>query len=204
MIRKTTAIVALILFVILFTAGSVAAGLALSSTTHVDENDVDDQHIVISTNVAGYTDILDAVKYDTTNDGGTVSYALHYDYDSAGGSTPDSVKISKDFTIRVDKTNVEETTFDLTVTVTEFTAIAGLTYTLKVGDSAESFNSGSATFTGLAYDTDLDVVLYVSGVLTDPTDATHLDTVGFTNYDGTANPVKVGSVFTFTAVNHVA
>ena len=93
MIKKTTAIVALILFVILFTAGSVAAGLALSSTTNVDENSVDDQYIVISS--TEYTDILDAVKYDTTNNGGTVSYALHYDYDSTGGSTPDSVKISR-------------------------------------------------------------------------------------------------------------
>lgn len=199
MIKKTTAIVAVVLFVILFTAGSVAAGLALSSTTHVDENDVDDQYIVITS--TEYTDILDAVKYDTTNDGGTVSYALHYDYDSTGGTTPDSVKISKDFDIRVDQTNIEEATFDLTVTVTKFTAIAGLTYTLKVGDSAANFTGGSATFTGLAYDTNLAVVLYVSGILTDPTDATHLDTVGFTNY--VAN-TEDGSVFTFTAVNHIA
>lgn len=199
MIKKTTAIVAVVLFVILFTAGSVAAGLALSSTTNVDENDVKDQYIVISS--TEYTDILDAVKYDTTNNGGTVSYALHYDYDSTGGSTPDSVKISKDFNIRVDQTNVEEATFDLTVTVTKFTAIAGLTYTLKVGDSTANFTSGSATFTGLAYDTNLAVVLYVSGVLTNPTDATHLDTVGFTNY---VENTEDGSVFTLTAVNHIA
>lgn len=199
MIKKTTAIVAVVLFVILFTAGSVAAGLALSSTTNVDENDVDDQYIVISS--TEYTNILDAVKYDTTNNGGTVSYALHYDYDSTGGSTPDSVKISKDFTIRVDKTNVVETTFDLTVTVTGFTAIPGLTYTLKVGNATANFTSGSATFTGLTYNTNLAVVLYVSGVLTNPTDATHLDTVGFTNY--VENTVD-GSVFTLTAVNHIA
>jgi len=200
MIKKTSAIVALILFVILFTAGSVAAGLALSSTTHVDENDVDDQHIVISS--TEYTDILDAVKYDTANNGGTVSYALHYDYDSTGGSTPDSVRISKEnVSIRVDQTNIEEATFDLTVTVTKFTAIAGLSYTLKVGSSAADFTGGSATFTGLAYDTDLAVVLYVSGVLSDPTDATHLDTVGFTNY---VENTEGGSVFTFTAVNHIA
>lgn len=199
MIKKTTAIVAVVLFVILFTAGSVAAGLALSSTTNVDENDVDDQHIVISS--TEYTDILDAVKYDTTNNGGTVSYALHYDYDSTGDSTPDSVKISKDFTIRVDQTNIEEDTFDLTVTVTKFTAIAGLTYTLKVGNATANFTGGSATLTELAYDTNLDVVLYVSGVLTDPTDATHLDTVGFTNY---VENTEDGSVFTLTAVNHIA
>lgn len=199
MIKKTTAIVAVVLFVILFTAGSVAAGLALSSTTNVDENDVDDQYIVISS--TKYTDILDAVKYDTTNNGGTVSYALHYDYDSTGGSTLDSVKISKDFSIRVDQTNIEEDTFDLTVTVTEFTAIPGLTYTLKVGDSAINFTGGSATFTGLAYGHNLDVVLYVSGVLTNPTVATGLATAGFTNY--VAN-TEDGSVFTFTAVNHIA
>lgn len=199
MIKKTTAIVAVVLFVILFTAGSVAAGLALSSTTNVDENDVDDQYIVISS--TEYTDILDAVKYDTTNDGGTVSYALHYDYDSSEGSTPDSVKISKDFSIRVDQTNIEEATFDLTVTVTKFTAIAGLTYTLKVGNATANFTGGSATFTGLAYDTNLDVVLYVSGVLTNPTVATGLATAGFTNY---VENTEVGSVFTFTAVNHIA
>lgn len=199
MIKKTTAIVAVVLFVILFTAGSVAAGLALSSTTNVDENDVDDQYIVISS--TEYTDILDAVKYDTTNNGGTVSYALHYDYDSTGGTTPDSVKISKDFTIRVDQTNIEEATFDLTVTVTKFTAIAGLTYTLKVGNATANFTSGSATFTGLAYDTNLDVVLYVSGVLTNPTVATGLATAGFTNY---VENTEDGSVFTLTAVNHIA
>lgn len=199
MYKKTTTIVAVVLFVILFTAGSVAAGLALSSTTNVDENDVDDQYIVISS--TEYTDILDAVKYDTTNNGGTVSYALHYDYDSTGGSTPDSVKISKDFNIRVDKTNVTEGTFDLTVTVTKFTAIAGLTYTLKVGDSAANFTGGSATFTGLAYDTNLAVVLYVSGDLTNPTVATGLATAGFTNY---VENTEDGSVFTFTAVNHIA
>lgn len=201
MYKKTTTIVAVVLFVILFTAGSVAAGLALSSTTKVDENDVDDQYIVISTNVAGYTDILDAVKYDTTNNGGTISYALHYDYDSTGGSTPDSVKISKNFNIRVDQTHIEETTFDLTVTVDKFTAIPGLTYTLKVGDSAANFTGGSATFTGLAYDTNLAVVLYVSGVLTNPTVATGLATAGFTNY---VENTEDGSVFTFTAVNHIA
>lgn len=199
MIKKTTAIVAVVLFVILFTAGTVAAGLALFSTTHIDENDVDDQYIVISS--TDYTDILDAVKYDTTNDGGTISYALHYDYDSTGGSTPDSVKISKDFDIRVDKTNVDEATFDLTVAVTKFTAIAGLTYTLKVGNSTANFTSGSATFTGLAYDTNLAVVLYVSGDLTNPTVATGLATAGFTNY---VENTEVGSVFTFTAVNHIA
>lgn len=199
MYKKTTAIVALLLFVILFTAGTVAAGLALSSTTHVDQNDVDDQYIVISS--TEYTDILDAVKYDTTNDGGTISYALHYDYDSTGGSTPDSVKISKDFNIRVDKTNVTEGTFDLTVTVTKFTAIAGLTYTLKVGNSTANFTSGSATFTGLAYDTNLAVVLYVSGDLTNPTVATGLATAGFTNY---VENTEDGSVFTLTAVNHIA
>lgn len=199
MYKKTTTIVAVVLFVILFTAGSVAAGLALSSTTNVDENDVDDQYIVISS--TEYTDILDAVKYDTTNNGGTVSYALHYDYDSTGGSTPDSVKISKDFNIKVDKTNVEENTFDLTVTVTKFTAIPGLTYTLKVGNTPADFTSGSATFTGLAYGPDLAVVLYVSGVLTNPTVATGLATAGFTNY---VENTEDGSVFTFTAVNHIA
>lgn len=199
MYRKSTAIVAVVLFVILFTAGSVAAGLALSSTTNVDENDVKDQYIVISS--TEYTDILDAVKYDTSNNGGTISYALHYDYDSTGGSTPDSVKISKDFTIRVDQTNIEEDTFDLTVTVTKFTAIAGLTYTLKVGNATANFTGGSATFTGLAYDTNLDVVLYVSGVLTNPTVATGLATAGFTNY---VENTEDGSVFTLTAVNHIA
>lgn len=200
MIKKTTAIVALLLFVILFTAGTVTAGLALSSTTHVDENDVDDQHIVISSTT--YTDILDAVKYDTTNDGGTISYALHYDYDTDGTpATFEAVKISKDFNIRVDKTNVTEATFDLTVTVSKFTAIAGLTYTLKVGDSTAAFTGGSATFTGLAYNTDLAVVLYVSGTLTNPTVATGLATAGFTNY---VENTEDGSVFTFTAVNHIA
>lgn len=197
MIKKTTAIVAVVLFVVLFTAGTVAAGLALSSTTHVDENDIADQHIVITSST--YTDILDAVKYDTINDGGTVTYALHCDYDSDGDDTADAVRLTKAFSVNVAKTNVDETSFDLTVAVSGFAAVAGLTYTLKVGSATADITSGTATIIGLAYGTDLAVVLYVSGTLAEPSVAA--PTVGFTNY--VENSV-VGSVFTFTAVNSVA
>lgn len=217
MIKKTTAIVAVVLFVILFTAGSVTAAYLIKSQTDVDHNTIDDQYIYISfsaPDTSEYSDLLGTVSFDTVNTGGTASYVLHCDedwFDGQGNVGTDGIndvaKISTTHTMRVDSTNGGNT-FSLDVTVTDFTPVAGLTYYLKVGSqyvagSVASHNTGinttatgfGWTLDGLACDTDLTVDLYVGGTPTEDPGAT----VGFTNYNGTTNPVTVGSVFTFVA-----
>lgn len=212
MIKKTTAIVAVVLFVILFTAGSVAAVYLIKSETNVDHNDIDDQYIYISfsaPDTSEYSDLLSTVSFDTVNSGGTASYVLHCDedwFDTDGIN--DVAKISTTHTMRVDSTNGGNT-FSLDVTVTDFTPVAGLTYYLKVGSqyvagSVASHNTGindtatgfGWTLDGLACDTDLTVDLYVGGTPTEDPGAT----VGFTNYDNSdPQHVVTGSVFTFVA-----
>ena len=221
MIRRTTAIIGLVLIVILFTAGSVGATLLIKSQTDVDRNTIDDQYLYISFSAPTtqeYTDLLGTVSFDTINSGGTASYVLHGEEDWFDGNgnagtdgTNDVAKISDTHTMRVDSVN-GGSSFSLDVTVTDFTPIGGLTYYLKVGTQyvAGSITSHFTgvdttatsygwTLSGLACNTNLTVDIYVGGTPTENPGAT----VGFTNYDGTTNPVTVGSVFTFVAYAEV-
>lgn len=206
MIKKTTAIVALILFVILFTAGSVAAGLAIRSTTTVDENDISNDYITISS--SEYHDFLNTVSFDTVVTESGTTYNIH----SAGSKLTNNVLASKEAVMSVARSNEGlGDTYDLNVSVSKFTPKTGLTYTF----TAWSINNGEAnavvtsddsytavgqehewTLTGLNYGVDYIIALYVSGSVTSMD-----STIGFTNY---VENTEDGSVFTFTAINCVA
>lgn len=190
MMKQATFGAVLIALLLLATAGAVGYALSISSHTTIEKNTIEDSYIVLTS--TDYEDILAEVEFTTENDNGTITYTLVKNYDSDGSDGNDSAKITNDFTIRVAPTNVEGT-FDLAVTISPFTAVPGLTYTMKVGTQAQNITSGSATFTGLAYNTDLAVIIYVSGTPTSAPGAT----LGFTNYS--ADPATVGSVFNFTA-----
>ena len=208
MIKKTTAIVAVVLFVILFTAGSVTAALALRSTTTVDENDISNDYITLTS--SDYTDFLDAVSFDTVNNGGTVSYEIHSD----GSKLTGSVLASKEFVMSVERSNANlGNTYDLNVSVTKFfpSTVLGLTFIFtawsldnngKADAVVASDDSYTAvgqehewTLTGLSYGTEYIIALYVSGSV-DTMDST----IGFTNYVAGS---EEGSIFTFTAINYV-
>ena len=122
MIKKTTAIVAVVLFVILFTAGSVTAALALRSTTTVDENDMDNEYIVL-TSTTGYKDFLGTAAFDTINNGGNISYTLRLDTDFLNDGIKDASLVSEKFTMNVEHSAGEEGLYNLEITVDEFMAI---------------------------------------------------------------------------------
>lgn len=207
MIKKTTAIVAVVLFVILFTAGTVAAALALRSSTTVEENDISSEYITLTSSEC--TDFLDAVSFDTVVTSSGVTYNIHSD----GSKLSGSVLASKEFVMSVDRSTAAlGSSYDLEVSVSKFSPITGLTYTFTAWSID---NNGQAnlcvasddtytaegqeykwTMTGLEYEPDYIIALYVGGSVTsmDPT-------IGFTNYvAGTED----GSIFTFTAINYVA
>ena len=184
---------------ILFTAGTVAGAHLLQSKTDIDQNTIDSKNIVISS--TDFDDILTSVDFDTVNSSGTVTYELRATHDLDGDSTNESALITSAFSINVAPTNLDasEVTsgFSLIVTVSDFAPVAGLTYTLVVGDQSVAITSGT-TWTFLSafdYNTDLAVALYVSGTAT----ANPGNGVGFTNY--VASPLTEGSVFTFTATS---
>lgn len=189
MIKKTTFGVVLVLLIVLATASAVAGAFILQSQTTIHDNDMDSRYIVISSN--DYTDFLTSADFNTTNVDDTISYELILDSAINGSATNNASHISETFTITVAKTdNIEGTTFDLNVAVSDFSPIAGLTYTMKVGTAYATYSSGWA-FTGLALDTPLTVDLYISGTPTaDPGES-----VGFANHTLTED----GSIFTFTA-----
>lgn len=207
MIKKTTAIVAVVLFVILFTAGSVAAGLALRSTTTVDENDISNDYITISS--SEYHDFLDAVSFDTVvTDSGT-TYNIHSD----GSKLSNNVLASKEAVMSVARSNnTLGSSYSLNVSVSKFAPTTGLTYTFTVWSidnngkadavvtSDDSYTAVGQkyewTLTGLEYGTSYIVALYVSGSVTSMD-----STIGFTNYVAGSED---GSIFTFTAINYVA
>lgn len=210
MIKKTTAMIAIILGIILFTAGSVYAAYNLHSTTTIEDNDLDSEYIVISSTV--HKDFLDEVSFDTTvtadpvTGDESVAYVLNASEDIwntatngyGADGTKDACLISNATTINVKQTNVEGY-YTLAVTVTDFIPIQGLTYTMKVGTSHCTFGQYVAeqwTFYDLTFGDNYEVALYVSGTPTEDPGAT----VGFTNYDNSdPEHVVTGSVFTFTA-----
>lgn len=210
MIKKTTTIVAVVLFVILFTAGTVAAGLALRSTTTVDENDMDNEYIVL-TSTTGYKDFLGTAAFDTTNNGGVLSYTLRLDTDFLNDGIKDASLVSEKFTMNVEHSAGEEGLYNLEITVDEFIPIGGLEYIFTAGPSTNEFQIMDTTYSAvsgesktytwtlenLSYDVDYIIALYVSGTPTETPGAT----LGFTNYDGSASPAVTGSVFTFSAVS---
>lgn len=198
MIKKTTFGIALVLIVILFTAGTVTGAHLLKSETDADQNTIDSKNIVISSTV--YHDILTSVDFDTVNASGTVTYELRATDDLDDDDTDESALISEAFSINVAPTNLDATEtasgFTLVVTVTDFTPVAGLTYTLVVGDQSVAITSGTTwTFTSaFDYNVNHNVALYVSGTATANPGAG----VGFTNY---VEDTEDGSVFTFTALS---
>lgn len=194
--RTTVAGGIIIALLLLLTAGTVAAVYLMQSQTDVSENTIDNQYIVISTTT--YTDFLNGAVFDTVNDNGSVTYTLHTDTDLDGASGNEAALISNAMSINVAPTNVSGT-FDLFVSVTSFTPVSGITYTMKVANQTATYDTGASGygwyFQGLALDTDLDTALYVSessGPLATAPGAT----LGFTNYVDAGAP---GSVFTFLA-----
>lgn len=191
----------IIVLLLLVTAGSVAAVYLMKSETTVTENTSENQYIVISS--SDYTDILDGAVFNTVNNAGvSVTYSVENNTDTDSDGVYDARKISNAFSISVASTNVSGTTFDLFVSVSEFSKITGLEYLMSAGSSFTTYTNGDQGygwyFTGLDLDTDITMGIYVSdnGVaLTSLPDAD----LGFTNYDGSTNPVTVGSVFTFVA-----
>lgn len=205
MIKKTTAIVAVVLFVILFTAGSVTAALALRSTTTVEDNEINDEYITINT-FGKYTDFLANAQFDTVVTSGGVTYTPHEDGSWAGYSL-----ISKETHVSVASTNVDNDSYNLEVSVDKFVPVAGLTYTLaaiyevngqtmrtiaSITSESESVDGKYTwTLTSLNYGDDYSIALYISGEMASPNPS-----VGFTNHEGN----EPGSVFTFTAINVTA
>lgn len=194
----------LVVLLVLATAGSVIASYNLHSSTTVEDNDIDSEFIVISTST--HSDLLDEVSFDTTvATDDTVSYSLNANQDiwDDGADTygtdgvNDACLISNALTVNVAQTNVSGY-YNLDVTVTGFTPIAGLTYTMKVGTQYCTYGqtvAGHWNFADLNFGQDYAVALYVSGTPTENPGST----VGFTNYDPDATPAVAGSIFTFLA-----
>lgn len=203
MYKKVAFGAVLIVILLLATAGAVSAAYLLKTQTNVNQNDIGEQDIYItpSTN----TDILGDINFDTVNTAGTKTYKLHYDYNSSTGTLVqnggDSTLISKTgVTINVAKTSgVNVDGFDLKVTATAFTPVAGLTYTMKIGDQAVANVGSTWTFTDLAYDTDLTVLLYVKNTSTEVIIPESDVKIGFTNYSA---PAVEGTVFQFVATSN--
>lgn len=223
MIKRTTLVIAGILALILLTAGTAVAVMNLWSTTDVDDNVMENKYIEIalSGNGSSYTDFLDTVEYDTTisNAGATTTYTPRLtdciNADCNPQTTdPDASLISKIFYVTVSETNVVSSggspSYDLTVSVTEFTAVEGVTYYLTAGVYQDEYHFLDAitsnsleynsvahtcewTVSGLAYDVPYVVAMYVSGTTTaDPGES-----LGFTNHTDTVD----GSIFTFKATS---
>lgn len=208
MIKRTTLIVTAVIGLLLLAAGGVAAAYYLSSTMNVDQNTIDSEYIVISS--TDYSDFLNEVSFDTTIsvdplDNVTITYDLNADtdiWDAYGNTygvdgTADACLISNAMSINVAQTNTTGG-YDLEITVSAFSPIAGLTYTMKVGTQYCTYGQTTPdtwTFHDLTFGTDYAVALYVSGTPSE----TPGSTVGFTNYDPNVTPKVIGSVFTFTA-----
>lgn len=186
----------IIVLLMLLTAGSVAAVILMQSQTDVNENTLDNRYITISS--SDYTDILDTATFDTVNRAGVITYDLHEDSDIDNVAGNECAKISNTFTLTVAPTNVSGS-YDLYVSVTEFSQATGITYLLKVGSTVAEYQNGSMGYgwyvsgltLGASYDTDLYVAETSGPVTTDPG-----ATLGFTNYVDANTP---GSIFTFLA-----
>lgn len=233
--KSTVTLTALLVGILLLaTAGSVGAVmlLHLQAETDIDQNTVGAENIVITTDVTGYADILDSVQFDTVTDyqnGATVTlYRAHAGYDLNNDGVKESALVTVPFSITVTPTGIsDQGTFDLDITVTDFTPVSGLTYTMVLGaefdqnDSTRMTNyvamatqSNSATMYK-ALNTlnanpalygwhltglpydNLSVALFISG----DADTNPGTTAGFTNYS-TSNPVADGSIFTFVATSN--
>lgn len=181
------------------------AHMALTSEQEIDNNTITNEYIVLKTDSE---DVLETIAFDTVTDGNNVTgYKVHTteSITISSVSTP-VLKISDpDWEVNVTKNNVSDSnTYGLTVTVTDFTPVAGLNYVMVLDDGntynvvnsyhAIDANRDGWTFTGLSYATDYSVALYVYGQYNGAVAQS-----GFTNYDSTANPVVTGSVFKFVA-----
>ena len=168
------------------------AYVALTSEQEIDNNTITNEYIVLKTNSE---DVLESIAFDTVTDGTNVTgYKVHTD-STVGGTDMDKISVSS-WKVNVTKNNVSDSdsvTYGLTVTVTDFTPVAGLNYVMVINSVAVAYNSGW-TFSGLSYATDYSVALYVYGQYSGAVAQS-----GFTNYDSTANPVVTGSVFKFVA-----
>ena len=223
MIKKTTLIIAGVLALILLTAGTAVAVMNLWSTTDVNDNVMENKYIEIALSGDGssYTDFLDTIEYDTTisNAGATTTYTPRLTDCINADRNPqtndnDASLISKKFYVTVSETNVVSgggsSLYDLSITVTDFVAISGVTYYITAGLSnneyefIDSITSSSqeydavhhtATWTvsGLTYAESYIVAMYANGETTADPGAS----LGFTNHTNN----DVGSIFTFTATS---
>lgn len=205
MIKKTTAIVAVVLFVILFTAGTVTAAYLIKSQTDITDNTLDNEYIVIS--ATDTSDFLGSAKFDTVVNGPagntqTITYKLTTD-STVDGKACAKISNTDVISFTVTPTGDVGTSFDLFVTCTLFNPVTGLDYIMTVGSETATYQAHNDRgqsgwlFTGLTFDT-YDVELYVGytnaqaqSIATNPG-----ATLGFTNYQNAQNP---GSIFTFVA-----
>lgn len=195
--RNTAATGAIIIaLLMLLTAGTVAAVILMQSQTDITENTIDNQYITISSN--DYTDFLGTATFDTVNNAGGIRYDLHEDSDIDNVAGNECAKISNTLLIEVAPTNVSGS-YDLFVSVTEFTQASGITYILRIGTEIAEYQNGSMGYgwyiSGLTLGASYEADLYVketNGPVTDNPGAT----LGFTNYQSAQVP---GSVFTFLA-----
>lgn len=198
-VRNSGGLVLLLIALLLVSCVGIGfAYMALTSEQEIDNNTITNEYIVLKTDSE---DVLETIAFDTVTDGTNVTgYKVH----TAGGDTltisgtPTNVLKISDPTwkVNVTKTNVSDSdsvTYGLTVTVTDFTPVAGLNYVMVINNVVVAYNSGW-TFSGLSYATDYSVALYVYGQYNGAVAQS-----GFTNYDSTANPVVTGSVFKFVA-----
>lgn len=173
----------------------VGYALTYNGVTTVTDNAIDTKYIKVTTKNGespDYTDFLDSVDYNTVNDSGTIKYSpildVRVDGVTVDGEHPADAQLisTANWKVAVEETGfANEQTYNLAVTVSNFTPVAGLVYTLKVGTQTATYSDGWA-FTGLTTSsTPLDVKLFISGVATASN-----ETAGFVNNS---------SVFTFTA-----
>lgn len=206
MIKKTTAIVAVVLFVILFTAGSVTAAYLIKSQTDVTDNTLDNEYIVIS--ATDTSDFLGSAKFDTVVDGPagntqTITYKLNTD-NTVDGKACAKISNTDAISFTVTPTGDVGSSFDLFVTCTLFTPVTGLDYIMTVGSEVATYQAHNDRgqsgwlFTSLALSTEYDVELYVAytNAQAQSIDTNPGATLGFTNYQDAQNP---GSIFTFVA-----
>jgi len=190
----TKIIVGVTVLAILF--AGIGFALTYNASTSVTDNTIEAKYIKVTTkngDSADYTDFLDTVDYNTVNDAGTIKYSpindVRIDGVAVDGEHPaDAQQISTaNWKVAVEKTGfASEQTYNMDVTVSNFTPVAGLTYTLKVGTQTATYTDSKWSFTGLTTSSSaLDVKLFVSGTATASS-----ETAGFTNNT---------SVFTFTA-----
>lgn len=224
--RKALApLVALLIAVMCIAGVGVAyAYTALTSTQNIEDNTVDDQYILLKSNVDGTmaVDVLDEIAFDSVRvDETTFNYTVHPDKDGTADKTitigSDSnahayevMKISKDnWTVAVEKHITGDTattyadTYSLTVSVSKFNATAGLTYIMMVNNTPvvctadATAHTGTWTFSGLNYKTDSAGTYDVELYVAGTTTTSATAPVsGFTNYVASSED---GSVFTFTA-----